>query len=699
MEANTGRPPTKGGISRMSRWFDAMLMGIARAGQAGLSYLVVVVLAPLFAASAYWFLRGPETRLKLLDTNKLKLDEQIAAAKVGAISLVAVLIVVPALHYAWTRRRGVSFASLAQRIGVFLTPLLAVPFIVALFQKGLEKESPKLTLFFCAIIAAIVGVATYRIAGLRLWPEVTDPRRRRMLDIGATVLAWLTVLALWFGYGYFFTNLSITNHHALATRTIDLGLYDNIFYQSVHGRPLGCTFLKTGYHGSAHFDPILVALSPLYLFYPRAEFILGLQSVWIGSGVIPVFLLARHFLGGRLQGVLLAAAYALQPALHGANMYEFHSLTLATMPVLWTLWALHTGRFKTYWVLLFVSLTVREDIPLMMIPVGFVCMLQSATALRRLGFITIIACAIYFVVVKKYFMTSAGVIMSGPQAYSYAYYYSEMIPDGKGLGGMFLTLLTNPTFVIRHALEEVKLVYLATVYLPMAFMPFLARSWRLTLLYGLAFTTLATRNAVFSTHFQYSNTMLPFALAALPLGIKQFSEGTFATAYRLDAPRLRNALVFGIFAAALATSYKFGGLWESQSFRGGFVRVHRTLSADQQAHYDWMEETKKLIPARASVGVTQKIGPHVSNRKDVYLYGQKNVQYVFVDEKELKGKQQKRHKKAIADGRLEVVSRRGTYALFKAVRPKPKAKEPPKEEPQDEEPGDVEDVLGDEPKE
>ena len=39
-----------------------------------------------------------------------------------------------------------------------------------------------------------------------------------------------------------------------------LGYYDNIFFQSIHGKPLGCSMIKSGYHGSAHFDPLLVLL-------------------------------------------------------------------------------------------------------------------------------------------------------------------------------------------------------------------------------------------------------------------------------------------------------------------------------------------------------------------------------------------------------------------------------------------------------
>src|SRR6185369_6347467 len=149
-----------------------------------------------------------------------------------------------------------------------------------------------------------------------------------------SILAAAAVVLLWIGFGGLFSYISLVNHHALNTRTIDLGYYDNIFYQSSHGHPLACSFIKAGYHGSAHFDPLLVVLSPLYLLYPRAETILVLQAVWLGSGVVPVYLLARDKTESRVAGLVVAAMYAAYPALHGANMYEFHSLTLLSPLVL-----------------------------------------------------------------------------------------------------------------------------------------------------------------------------------------------------------------------------------------------------------------------------------------------------------------------------------------------------------------------------
>ena len=118
-------------------------------------------------------------------------------------------------------------------------------------------------------------------------------------------------------------------------------------------------------------------------------------------------------------------------------MYEFHSLTLAGVPIMWTVYCFITKKRWQYWVALAVALLVREDVPLMLTALGFAGFMSADAATRRRGLSTILVCAAYFVVVKTFFMTSKGVLMQGgAESYSFSYYYADMIPNGKGVGGM-----------------------------------------------------------------------------------------------------------------------------------------------------------------------------------------------------------------------------------------------------------------------
>src|SRR5262249_31404134 len=151
------------------------------------------------------------------------------------------------------------------------------------------------------------------------------------------------------------------NFKALRAHTIDLGLYDNILWHTAHGDLLGSSFLKGGHHNSAHFDPLLVAIAPIYALRPRSDTLLVLQVVWEASTLVPLYLLARSKLGNPAYAVGFAAMYALHPAVHGATLYEFHSLTLVCPLLVWLVYFLERGWYRAYALMLVPALLCRED--------------------------------------------------------------------------------------------------------------------------------------------------------------------------------------------------------------------------------------------------------------------------------------------------------------------------------------------------
>src|SRR5690606_2548527 len=151
---------------------------------------------------------------------------------------------------------------------------------------------------------------------------------------------------------------------------------------------------------------------------------------------------------------------------------------------------------------------------------------------------------------------------------SFAYYYADLIPNKKGTGGLLLSLFTNPVFVLNHVLTEEKILFLVTVFLPLAMLPLFVRRDRVLLLYGLLFTLLASRSAVYSTHFQYTASILPFAFAVAPVAIRRAAESRATVELGLDGRRLKVGLTVGLLVAACAVSWKFGGLLPNDAFKG-----------------------------------------------------------------------------------------------------------------------------------
>ncbi len=653
--------------------------GLTRFAEAGLGFLWPYLLASVGLGSAIWFGKHRDHLPELL-TNKVAWELQIqiarnvAASFAGLVALLALALVVVRI-----KTERFQFARTTARLGAFATSLVAAPFAVGLFVPSLEASHAILTLVFCGLISLIVAVSVYRGLGGDS-PFAHADGSERSPPVEGRAGKWAAVVALvllWAGYGLYFSHLAITNHHGLATRTTDLGYYDNIFYQSIHGRFLGCSFIKAGYHGSAHFDPILILLSPLYLLYPRAEMILTLQSFWLGSAVVPIYLIGRHWSLSRLMSVVVAACFVLHPAVHGANMYEFHSLTLASVPILWAFYLLESNRLKAFFPVLLIALLTREDISLIMCFVGMSVMMRFTDRRRVAGFVTILMSLVYFGITKAFFMTSAGIFMSGPEAYSYAYYYEELTPNNKGFGGFLMSLMTNPVFVVNHVLEEAKLVYILTLFLPLLFLPFLAKKGKFMMSYGLFFTLMATRTAVFSTHFQYSSTLLPLGFALVPAAIARVKESGTLKNLGFATARLAPALVTAMFVSTVFVTIKFGGILDNQSFRGGFSRVVRVLTPQDKENYEWIKRMVAQIPESAAVAATDKMGPHISGRKNAFFYGDtKPVDYVFVDEHEIRADRLTVLQNDVRRGALVELGRKGSLALFKTSEPKAAAQLP-----------------------
>jgi uncharacterized membrane protein len=479
------------------------------------------------------------------------------------------------------------------------------------------------------------------------------------------VAPWLLVGLLFTGYALWFSRLAINNHHALQTRLLDLAIYDNIFFHSSHGNFLGCNFIPTGNHANAHFDAILVLLSPLYRIYPRAELILVLQAVWCGAGVFPAYLLGRDQLSSRSAGVTLAAAWALYPALHGANLYEFHSLTLLAMPMLWLLYLLTTDRLRAYFVLLPFVLLIREDASLLISCVAFAAIMTREPRLVRAGWITIGVSALYFILVKTFIMGSADPL--GGQ-YGFGWYYEDMSPGGKGLGNILLSLLTNPTFAIDFVLREAKLTYLLQLLVPLAFLPLFGKPWRFATVFGLFYILLASRGPVFSIHFQYSVVLFPVLFALAPIGLRRLRDSSLAERIGLAPAQLVAALLAAMLASSLLMSWKFGGTLPNTAFRGGWSKIPHSLTVEQEKRYEAFRGLVEQIPAEASVVATSRMAPHVSNRAEIWDYKHEGpTDYLLLDTSELKGWSKKLHDDRLAEGKLELVAKEGKLQLFRFV--------------------------------
>lgn len=591
----------------------------------------------------------------------LKNDFPLSDRAIAGVAIAVSLLLVGAGYaVAAARAQGARLDAL-RALNDRLLPLLALPPIPFLLAPGVERNQPWLVFLFAAGIAFVFGRATWQKT-----PSLRLPGWMPGAISIVVTLAWVVMMSA----------LAIGQHHALETAVYDLGIYDSIFWHSIHGEPLASDFVRGGNHVSGHVDPILVLLSPLYLLYPRAEGILVLQAAWVAAGTIPVWLLARRTLGSwHALGFVLV--YLLLPTVHGRTLYHFHSLTLAGPLLLWCFACLELGWTKRYWVGLALLLLTREDMSLLGILLGAFAILGKGR--KRLGLVTIVASVVYLAFVKLVVMPSPSLLAANSSdSYGFAYYYEDMIPQKRlGTMGMLLTLITNPIFVVQHVLTEPKLRFFALVFLPFLLLPLVAPRGRLLLSYGLAFVFLASRTAVYSPAFQYATVLDSFVLGLAIISLAHIGQARLPALRRMDPLRARPALLVAMIACTAVLSWKFGALLPNDSFRAGFHKLVREPSESTREAYAWLRKTIDGIAPDASVSAGSVVGPHLSNRGDAYLWPSvRDADYILVEKRELRGDKGRKLKRLESEGMYVRIDEHARFVLLERADRLPEAKRP-----------------------
>jgi uncharacterized membrane protein len=611
---------------------------------------------------AFWLVRNDD-QLRRLAANKLSRAATGEMLPPVLVSLALMLVVVAVVHL---RRRGLdrarsspggSIRTLATSVDLCLrrgAPVLTLPLIAALATPKLETTSPWFTLTIAAVVAAVFGVWTTQ------FPVQTLASARRRIHVWLpAALACVATLGFVDAVG----ELALLHHRNLATSTYDLGIYDSLMWNASQGHGLRSTLVRGDNHAAAHFDPILILLSPVYWVRPGAETLLVVQTVWIATGALPLYVLAQRKLGSHWAGLALALCYLAHPGIHGAALYQFHSLSLAIPLLIAAVALLELDRTLAYAAVVLGLLLVREDIALLTGMLGLYAVLSGR---GRVGIVTILVSITYLVAVKTLVMPDAGLLMAdSDESYGYSRYFKYLIRDKNGgVSTLLRSLISNPIFVVRSMVSEAKLLYVARCLGPLLCLPLFARPGRLLLAYGLGFCLLASRDAVYSQHFQYITLHVPYAFALVPVVLAAPDQspalrGLLSLRPGLTRAVLVRAALTSCLAGSALVSWKYGALVENNSFRSGFGRLQRTWTEDAESRHAWVVAVAAELPPDTSVAASNRLVPHLSSRYTIERFHDgdwREVDFLVVDRNE-------RRPKHVA-AKLRKVERSGAYRVI-----------------------------------
>jgi uncharacterized membrane protein len=433
----------------------------------------------------------------------------------------------------------------------------------------------------------------------------------------------------------------------------DLGIYDQAVWNTVHGQPFRST-LEEPYDNllGDHFEPILLLLALPYALWPSPKTLLFIQSAALGLGALPVYWMAREGLASALAGrrptgqdrssgeqppttlaveataLAFAAVYLLYPAVHSANVFEFHPSALAIPLLLYTIYFLRKRRFALYFLFLILTMGTKEVLPLTTFVLGLYALFVERV--RVVGLVTIVASALWFVlavfVVIPYFSPE-------DSSQYFALYYGWL---GETSSEVLVRLVTQPELVWQRLVRPDSLLYMNRLLLPVVYLSLLGLP--MLLLATPAFLLNALSDFSFQhlslNFFQYAAAIAPFIIVAAIDGLSFLLRRGMPFLRRIWSGHGRPAI--GPTAGPLVLGIALGAMLVASLL---VQRYHGYLPFSLDYYLTPMSDKvaaaaalTSQVPRQGTVSTDRIFGPHLSQREDLYLYPSlHDAEYALVD--------------------------------------------------------------------
>lgn len=176
-------------------------------------------------------------------------------------------------------------------------------------------------------------------------------------------------------YASFFSYLTIQRYLNLQTYAYDLGNYNQALYTTfTHHTLLYYTSDLIADPSGSMFGvsvpAILLLILPFYAIFAAPQTLLVIQSIALGLGAIPVYLLTKRKVGSRNLGLLLSLAYFLSPGLQSINWYDFHPEAFIPTAMLFAMYFYEVRLWRCFFACILLVLTTIETAAIVVISFG-----------------------------------------------------------------------------------------------------------------------------------------------------------------------------------------------------------------------------------------------------------------------------------------------------------------------------------------
>jgi uncharacterized membrane protein len=380
--------------------------------------------------------------------------------------------------------------------------------------------------------------------------------------------------------------IAIAEHETYNSTSRDFGVYLQVLWNTAHGRPFQTTLLESNrVHLAEHVALLLPVLAPFYAAAPDPRRLLVLQQAVLALSGIPIYLLARHLLGGVWLPTLVIAAFYATPTLAEIALDAFYPVTFTALPLGFAAYSFLRGRRRLGAACALIALPIEEEAALTVLGLGGFVLLRRDG--RRWGALLVGAAALWLGVVALVVMPrfhEPSTLPATADNRTIAHFDQFRSDPAGALGTLFaertplaVRWLLAPTGGLALLAPEV-----LAIDLPHA-----------------ATLLIADKEGRYRRH--WAAPLLPPIWLATVVGLS-----------RLRRPALRTVGV-GLLVVGSAASY-----WADSSLPGGGQHEPEDVVWSERA--EQLRYLVEAVPPDATVAASRRALGHLADRPELYVF-------------------------------------------------------------------------------
>lgn len=453
-----------------------------------------------------------------------------------------------------------------------------------------------------------------------------------------------------FIYTLYFTIASFLKYDNYYAGRFDLGNMAQTVWNTANGN----IFMLTDPNGTReisrlafHADFILILLAPFYFIWEDPRMLLLIQTVVLAFGGIFAYLIANHLLKNKTLSLAFSACFYLSPAVNYTNLFDFHSVTLATTFFLGAFYFILKKKYLPAVIFLVLAGITKEQTWAINALFGLYLIFISKQ--KIIGALTFIFSLLIF-----YFLFWHAI----PNALGSEHFATQFFGEfGDSPTKIIKNIILNPIQTIQTLFELDRISYIKQLFMPLGYLSFIGFPFLIFAGPDLMINLLSGSPQMHQIYYQYSATITPFI----------FISAIFAISWiKKLLPEIPNSsIAITILMLTFLSAYTYGPLPFAKKPTDAMFKKQLTNKIV-------IDKYLRSIPADEKISATNNLGSHLSHRKFIYTIpvGMADAEKIVLLVKENSSQKEKDALNALLmDPTYILMFRDQDFYVFKNLRP------------------------------